>query len=304
MAVKTVKVKINGVEHNLTYNSSSGKWESTLTAPSASSFNQSGGYYGVQVKATDVAGNIKTVDDTDTTLGSSLKLVVKENVKPTITITNPGAGSYITNNKPTITVQLRDDDSGIKISTFSLQVDALPAVNSNSQGVTITPATGGYDVSYKLQTALSDGSHTIKVNVSDNDGNTATQATRTFTIDTLPPSLDVTSPIDGLITNSTSWTVSGYTHDEHQSPVVVKIRVNDVDQGNVSVVEGNFSKTVALTEGLNTIIVSSSDTLDQTTSVTRLVTRDTVAPSVTGVEIAPNPVDSGQTFIIKVTVVD
>ena len=49
------------------------KYEATVTAPSKSSYNQSGHYYGVTVKATDVAGNITTKDAADATLGKSLR---------------------------------------------------------------------------------------------------------------------------------------------------------------------------------------------------------------------------------------
>lgn len=78
MAVKTVQATINGQTYTLTLNSTSGKYEATVTAPSKSSYNQSGHYYGVTVKATDVAGNITTKDAADATLGTSLRLQVKE----------------------------------------------------------------------------------------------------------------------------------------------------------------------------------------------------------------------------------
>ena len=53
MAVKTMQAIINGQTVTLTKNSESGKWEATITAPNRSSYNQSGHYYPVTVKATD-----------------------------------------------------------------------------------------------------------------------------------------------------------------------------------------------------------------------------------------------------------
>ena len=41
------------------------------------------------IKATDDAGNTATKDDTDATLGSSLRLQVKEKTAPVITVTAP-----------------------------------------------------------------------------------------------------------------------------------------------------------------------------------------------------------------------
>lgn len=64
-SISTVTETITGVTHPLTYNSSTGKWEATLTAPSGSSFNQSGGYYNVGLSAADEAGNVSTADATN-----------------------------------------------------------------------------------------------------------------------------------------------------------------------------------------------------------------------------------------------
>lgn len=78
MAVKTAQYIFNGQAYNLTYNSTSGKWEATVTAPSKSSYNQPDHVLGGTVKATDVAGNTTTVDQSHATLGAPLKLRVKE----------------------------------------------------------------------------------------------------------------------------------------------------------------------------------------------------------------------------------
>ena len=86
MAVKTAQYIFNGQAYNLTYNSTSGKWEATVTAPSKSSYNQPDHVLGGTVKATDEAGNTTTVDQSHATLGASLKLRVKEKTAPTITI--------------------------------------------------------------------------------------------------------------------------------------------------------------------------------------------------------------------------
>ena len=88
MAVKTAQYIFNGQAYNLTYNSTSGNWEATVTAPSKSSYNQPDHVLGGTVKARDVAGNTTTVDQSHATLGAPLKLRVKEKTAPTITITH------------------------------------------------------------------------------------------------------------------------------------------------------------------------------------------------------------------------
>lgn len=304
MAVNTVQAVINGQTYNLTYNSTSGKWEGTITAPSSTSYSQSGGYYNVAVTATDTAGNSKTVDSTDATLGANCKLIVKETGVPTIAITSPGASAKLTNNKPTVTFQLRDSGAGIKISTLALKIDGGTAIGNTATGMTCTSVSGGYDCTYVVQTALGEGSHTILIDVSDNDGNSATDTSVTFTVDTVTPSLNVTAPANASITNNPTCTVTGTTSDTTSNPCVVTIKLNNVDQGTVTLSSGSFSKTITLASGLNTIIVRSTDGSGLYTEITRTITLDTVAPTITAIELVPNPVNTGATMVIKVTVSD
>lgn len=304
MAVQTVKATINGIEHDLTYNNSSGKWEATLTAPGKSSYNREGHYYDVTVTATDDAGNMGTANSLSSgAVGEALRLVVKERVKPTISITAPGAGALLTDNTPTITAQLRDDDSGINLSTFALKIDNGASVGSTATGMTVTPTPDGYDISYIPQTALSDGLHTITLNASDNDGNASSAATRSITIDTTPPTLDVTSPQDNFVTNRTALSVSGTTNDVTSSPVVVAIKLNNTDQGAVTVnASGAWSKSVTLREGVNTIVITATDQAGKVSTVTRTVMLNTNAPVIGTPTITPNPVDAGKTYVISVSV--
>ena len=295
MAIKTVQAIINGVPTTLTLNQQTGKYEATITAPTKSSYNQSGGYYNVTVKATDTAGNSTSKDATDGTLGSKLKLVVKEKVAPTITVTYPTASAATTNNKPTFTWKVSDDDSGVNSNTIGITIDSGSKITS---GITKTATAGGYECSYTPATALSDGSHTVKFNASDNDGNAATQKSVTFKVDTVPPTLNVTSPAEGLVTNNA--TVKGTTNDATSSPVTVKVNGTAVTVD----ASGNFSTTVTLTEGSNTITVVATDSAGKATTVTRKVTLDTKAPTITDVSITPNPVDGGKTFVIAVSVTD
>lgn len=297
MAIQTVKATINGQEYDLTYSSGTGKWTATITAPNKSSYNQPNHYYDVTLKATDDAGNTVTKDSTDTTLGDSLKLYVKEKVAPTQSITYPTANALITNNKPTITWEVRDDDSGVDPDSIKLTIDSNAAITT---GITKTPVSGGYDCSYTPSTTLADGQHTIKVDASDHDGNASIQTSISFKIDTVAPILNVTSPTENFITNQSQITVEGTTNDVTSSPVTVTINDEPVTvQSN-----GSFSKQITLSEGENTITVVATDGAGKSTTVTRHVTLDTGGPVFKSVTITPNPVDGGQTFIIEVEVED
>lgn len=301
MAVKSVVAVINGQSVTLTYNSSTGNYEATVTAPSSSSYPLSGHYYPVSVTATDDAGNQTTVDDSDATLGANLRLQVKEHVAPVITITAPTSGSYIISNQPTIQWTVTDDDSGVDESSISITLDGT----EYTSGITKTAITGGFSCEFTPATALSDGSHTASFAADDNDGNAATAKTTTFTVDTVPPTLSVTAPEDNSITNVAAVTVTGITNDVTSSPVTLTVQLNSGTPEVVTVgQDGSFSKNLTLALGSNTITVVATDSAGKSSTVTRTVTLDQSAPVISAVTITPNPVDAGQTYIISVTVSD
>lgn len=303
MSVKTVQAIINGQTYSLTYNSLNQKYEATITAPTKSSYPLEGHYYPVTIKATDDAGNITTADVKDEVLGSKLQLQVKEKVAPTIVITYPTASAVITNNKPTITFKVTDDDSGVNPATIGVTVDFGNKITGDK--IVKSKVSGGYECTFVPDTALNDGQHTIRVDASDFDGNAATQKSVAFKVDTVPPTLNITSPAEGMITNSASVTVSGKTNDATSSPVKVTIKLNSGNAENVSVEDsGTFSKVVTLSPGRNTITIVATDSAGKSTTIVRNVTLDTGAPVIHGVTITPNPVDSGKTFVISVEVTD
>lgn len=299
MAIKTVKATINGQTYDLTLNSASGKWEATITAPGKTSYNLAGGYYNVSVEATNEAG---TKGSADASTVDGLKLVVKETVAPVITIVSPTAGAYVANSKQPVVFNITDETggSGVDISTLVVKQDGTAVAAAN---ITHTAITNGYSVTYTPSAALSDGSHTVTINCKDHDGNAATEKSTTYTVDTVPPTLNVTSPADGLITAASSVTVAGTTNDATSSPVVITISLNGTDQGTIPVgTGGTFSKVVTLKKGSNTIIVKAKDAAGKESSVTRTVTLDTSVPKIKAATITPNPVDTGKTMVISVTI--
>ena len=297
MAVQSVKAKINGQTVNLTYNDGTGFWEATATAPTSSSYNQPGHYYGVEITATDDSGNDTTINASTGDFQEECQLFVKEKVVPVITINSPTDGAHITTNKPVIQFSITDDDSGVDPDTITIKIDNEAAI---STGITKTPSGKGYTCSYTPETALGDGSHTIYINASDHDGNAAAQKSVQFTVDTVAPTLNISSPADNLKTNEDTVTVSGTTNDATSSPVTLTINGDPVTvQSN-----GSFSKSVALTEGENTITIIATDSAGKNTTIIRHVTMDTGAPEFVSVEIVDNPAETGGTVTIRVKVTD
>ena len=107
----------------------------------------------------------------------------------------------------------------------------------------------------------------------------------TFKIDTVPPTLSVTSPVDGFVTNQAACNVQGTTNDLTSSPVSVTVKLNNGNAEAATVASnGSWSKVVTLVEGSNTITI--------------------VATEIKAVTMTPNPVDAGKTFVISVEVTD
>lgn len=290
MSIATVQATINGSTYNLTYDGTAGQWTATLTAPGATSYNLANGYYPVVVTATNDAG---------TQASATVQLVVKERVAPVIAILSPSSGAYVTNSQQPIVINVTDEagGSGVDLTTLLVKLDGAAVTD-----YTTTAIANGYSVTVTPPT-MTDGSHTVTVDIQDHDGNAATQKSVTFAVDTVPPTLNITSPTEGIVTAAASLTVAGTTNDSASSPVTVTVTLNGVDQGAVTIGgDGTFAKIVTLTEGSNIIVVTATDAAGQTSTVTRTVTLDTSTPVIQSATVTPNPVDAGATMIITVVI--
>ena len=300
MAISTVRAKINGTWHTLTANGD-GTYSATITAPGATSYNQPNKYYDVTIEATNDAGTTTTASAANL---DGLKLFVEERVKPVITILSPTSGAYVANSKQPVVFNVIDETGGSGVDADSIIV-TLDGTAVAASTLAKTAITGGYSVTYTPASALSDGAHTVSISASDNDGNAADAKSTTFTVDTVPPALNISAPADGLITNNAALTVRGTTNDSTSSPVTIAITLNGIDQGTVSVgADGSFSKALTLAVGDNTIVITATDAAGKSTSVTRTVKLDTTRPVVKAANIAPNPVDAGATMVITVTITE
>lgn len=305
MAITKVRIKINGSWVNLKKDAESGKWTGAVTAPAATSYHMDGKYYPVTVEATNDAGTVKVWDASDTAWGRTLQLKVREKMKPAAVVVSPSNGAYVTNNRQKITFKVTDEagGSGIDLASVKLKIDDA-VYSGSSEGMEQSEITNGYQLAYTPQTALSDGKHTITVEVSDNDGNAAEAVSAVFTVDTVPPTLTVTDPVAGLITNNPALTVTGRTNDATSSPVGVAIALNGTQQGDVTVGrDGSFSKTVTLKEGTNSIVVTATDAAGKESSVTRSVKLDTTIPEIRSLTLAPNPADASESVAITIEVI-
>lgn len=308
--LNTVKATIYGQEYTLVYNSSTGKYEAEITAPSDSSYQyNSGHYFPVSISATDDAGNVTTISDTEGDFKENLKLYAKEQIKPTVANISPSSGANIGTSNPTIEFDVLDNSNGQNSGFSGVNPDSVVltvgGTSVNASAITKEAITGGYKCTYTPDTAIADGNCTITINVSDFDGNTSDTASVTFKVDTTPPVLNVTAPDDNASVNTPKILVIGTTSDANSSPVTVEIKVNGTAQGNITVSnDGSFSKEVTLAEGVNTIVITSTDSAGKSSTVTRTVILKTSGPVFKTVEISPNPVNCGKTYTISVSFVE
>ena len=310
--IRSVVAVVDGVPISLTYNETSGKYEATAVAPAASSFPLEGGYYPVQVTATYDTGESTTVsDETEGAIGEGCRFVVRERVKPQITINYPTNGQYITKAEDQfLDITVLDNAgqeygfSGIDLDTFTLEI--AEGQTMDAEDFDVTAIEGGYRMTAtpSPEEILPDGRYTFTANVSDNDGNAADAATVSCVIDSTPPELSVTSPVDGYATSNAILTVTGSTNDATSVPVSVRLALNGTDLGIVALnADGSFSKDIELqVEGDQELVVTASDKGGSKTTVTRHFYYSTGVPVIRSVEIEPNPADHGTTYTIRVEV--
>jgi ABC-type transport system substrate-binding protein len=218
--VETVEVRID-----------SGAW---VAADSSSSHNLTGlsdGEHSLQVRAWDLAGN----DGTD----SSTFNVIIDTAAPTVSILFPTNASYIGDDFLTVTWTTSDD---IGIGGTEVKLD---------DGDWLANLDGS-----RAFFGLAEGLHTVSVRVTDFVGNSAT-ANVTFTIDTLAPTLSITSPEDAWETDDDSVTVEWDCDDSASGVDYVEIRI---DGGTYTDVENATSYTFSdLLVGDHTVTLRAFD---------------------------------------------
>lgn len=293
LAIKTVTATCNGVTQALAYDGASSTYKiSNFVAPNKSSYNQPYGVYVVTIRAEDDAGNVAT---------KTVNLTVKEEFKPTCTFVSPTEGALLRSVRPTITWQCKDDDSGVNSDTIGVTIDSGAKITA---GITKTAITGGVQCTYTPTADLAQGTHVIKLDCTDNDGNVATTVSRPIVCDTVNPVLVVSTPTVTL-TKLPSCTFSGTATDVTTAPCSVSIKQNSTAPISVPVSDtGAWSKAITLVEGNNTVVITAVDRAGNSTTITKIIELDTNAPVFGNVSITPNPVDASTNFAISVNVTD
>lgn len=158
-----------------------------------------------------------------------------------VAISSPLDASFISNLNLVVQGTVSDDDNVAKVR-----------INLNNEVVQEVAVING-QFSHTF-TGLSDGPKTITVTCQNDAGKTAS-ASVNFTVDTIPPAVIITSPLNNSYTNQTSVTLTG----------------------TVDGVAFSESRTLAQ-EGENTLTKEATDQAGNRGSASVQVIRDTIAP--------------------------
>ena len=204
----------------------------------------------IGVRAVDFGGNVVT--------GADVTLTVGPNAPPTVTITEPAAGSEVIENSFIILRADAQDDVGVASVLFRV----------NGQDV-VLDAFPPYAVGFRVPLAVD--TLTIDALATDTIGQTTT-ATRVVTvIPDPPPVVEITSPVAGVpVIEDEDITLSADATDN----VVVRSVVFTADGVEViSDPSRPFSTPFRVPLGVDslTVVATATDNLDQATTVSRTV---------------------------------
>lgn len=286
-------------QYNASYDPETQLWDVDIPSGSESSYSQTNHTYPIELHAFDAAGNETIMYATDPTYGDQLNIRVLEKTKPTATIVSPTQGSVLGSATQDIVMELQDaGGSGLNMASVIFKVNNIQV----AEDVSWSDGADGKKTCTYHATNLSDGSNSVSLQVTDNDGNVSDIAQVTFVISTQAPTLNVTSPTEGLLTNSNKVTVSGTAAAGSDAVTLTEVTINgeaaEVGEG------GAFSEEITLQEGENTITIIAKDSLGKTTTVTRHVTVDTKAPIISDVEAEATTVDANSTIHLTFKIVD
>ena len=239
----------------------------------------------VTIRATDSAGNV----------GSAIIHVMRDGTAPSVSVTEPVATgeSYFT------------DQESIEISG-SIGKDSWEGYDSGDYTVTATSQVGSataWDITidsggnYTVDVSLSEGTNTVTIKATDSAGND-TSASISVTRDGTSPSVSITAPVS--ITDQSSIQLSGSigkdtweTYNSGDLAVTATSQVGSATEGVLTVDSGgNYSISVTLSEGANTVTIRATDAAGNADSASVSVTRDGTSPSVSVIA----PVATGETY--------
>jgi len=224
------------------------------------------GTYSLPVNATDNAGNSNT--------SVNITLFVNDTTPPILSDNIPLSGTN--NTIPTISINATDRGAGINASSAEMKVEGEQVLlNDTSLGFTFN-FTNTTTVAYNHGDTVN-----VTFNVSDNEGH-MNSTSWMFYIDTVMPTIEITSHKEGYSTTSSSIIVTSTVNGTGSPPIVTVNRVPAANTTDITNFNGTFSAPAPLTVGPNTIYANVTDAAGNTNSTLINVTRTTVSKTISG----------------------
>ena len=190
----------------------------------------------------------------------SVRTVIRDTQAPSLTVSSPADGSYTNQSQVTLAGTVSD----------------ITAVTVNVNGTPVTVTAGAFST----QVTLANGLNVLTTTATDAASH-ATSVVRQVTRDTQAPTLTVSAPEDQSTTTESSVVVSGHVTDG--CPVTVTANGTALTVA----ANGDFSGSVAVSMGSNTISIVATDAAGNTSNASHSVTR-AAPPDVGG----PLPIDN------------
>jgi hypothetical protein len=227
--------------------------------------------------AKDAAGNVSAAKSANVTISTTSA----DTTKPTLLVSALANGSNT--NKTTLNISGTATDAG-----------GLQSVTVNNQVVTVNP-----DGSFSAALSLVAGANTVTVIATDKAGNQQSDI-RTITYDATAPVLTVTTPADNSISAQSFVTLTG-TISENST---VTVTDNSGSPQSASINGSNFTTTVNLVPGVNTLVITATDLAGNSSNAKRTVTYEggnlTLAVTYPSQDITT----SRSTLLLKGTIAD
>jgi hypothetical protein len=161
-------------------------------------------------------------------------------------------------------------------ATDDVQLTSLKLILDSAVNATVTNASAGVTSLY-LQSALylTEGTHTWNCNASDGVNEDGTNVTRTLTIDTINPQVNITRPVSNTNYSNGLNVINFSIYDANPSICIVG---NETTNFTISCSSANYTLTPH--EGSNTWMVFANDTLGNWNRTTVTFFYDSVYPQI------------------------
>ncbi len=196
----------------------------------------------ISVVAEDTAGHSRTVTLT-------INYVAPDTEKPVITLESPEAGELV-GATPVLVSAVLEDNRGVATASVVVKLD----------GTSVTSQCTVTAVSVSCSLSPADGAHSVIIDCKDTSNNPAAQKSVSFKLDTIAPSVSVTSHTSGQVVVTPTVNLTGSVSDATSNVASVKVNGEDASLNGNSWSLSGF----ALDEGANAIVIVAEDAVGHT----------------------------------------